>query len=139
MSFNLPLIKAVQYLYGQGTIVKDRDIADKTGYNKATISGIINGKKKASPKFLKNFEKAFDIQLSDFSDGGSQETIIITDAVQLISESMVLLKAEAITNRQMAIEILAAVSGRSVSDVQLLQEKLFSHNLATLVRELKSK
>jgi len=31
---NTPLGMAVQYLYGQGTIKKDKDIAEKTGYNK---------------------------------------------------------------------------------------------------------
>jgi transcriptional regulator with XRE-family HTH domain len=139
MSFNLSIQKAVQYLYGKGMIVKDADISTKTGYNKSSISGIINGKAKASAKFMKTFEKAFDLKLSDFSDGGSQETIIITDAIQLISESMIQLKAEAITNRQMSIEILSAVSQRSVSDVQLLSDKLLSHNLAKLVAELKRK
>jgi hypothetical protein len=139
MTLNLPLQKAVQYLYGQGIITKDRDISDKTGYNKATVSGNINGKKKASPEFLRNFEKAFNVKLGDFTDGGTHESIIVTDAIQLISESILQLKAEAITNRQMIIETLAAVSNRSVSDVQLLSDKLLSHNLAKMLHELKQK
>lgn len=139
MSLNIPLQKAVEYLYLHRLIVKDLDISKKTGYSRSSVSGYLIGKVKASPQFLKNFEKAFDLKLSDFGDTVTQEAIVVTDAVQLISESIVQLKAEALTNRQMSIEILAAVSNRPVSDVQLLSEKLLSHNLALLLSELKRK
>lgn len=137
MQQNQLLIKAVQYLYGKGIISKDKDIAEKMKYNKATVSSYINGKAKASAEFERNFEKTFNIKLKDFAVGGSQETIEKPDAIQLMAENLLQLKAEIQTNRQMMIETLAAVQNRSVSDVQLMAEKLLQHNLAKIVHELK--
>lgn len=137
MNQNQLLIKAVQYLYGKGIISKDKDIADRMKYNKATVSSYINGKSKASAEFERNFEKTFNIKLKDFSKGGSQETIEKPDAMQLLTESLLQVKAEIQANRQMMIEVLSAVSNRPVSDVQLMAEKLLQHNLAKIVHELR--
>jgi transcriptional regulator with XRE-family HTH domain len=137
MHQNELLNKAVQYLYGKGIITKDKDIADKMGYNKATVSSYLSGNAKASSEFEKNFEKAFAIKLKEFATGGKQETIEKPDAIQLIAENLLQMQAETQTNRQLLIEILAAVSDRPVSDVQLMTEKLLQHNLSKLVHELK--
>lgn len=137
MQQNSLLIKAVQYLYGKGIISKDKDIADKMKYNKATVSSYINGKTKASAEFERNFEKTFNLKLKDFAPGGKDEIIEQPDAMQLLTENLLLIKAEIQTNRQMMIETLAAVSNRSVSDVQLMAEKLLQHNLTKIVHELK--
>lgn len=137
MQQNSLLIKAVQYLYGKGIISKDKDIADKMKYNKATVSSYINGKTKASAEFERNFEKAFNVKLKDFQPGGKEETIESPDAIQLMTETLFQLKGEIQTLRQMMIETLAAVSDRPVSDVQLMAEKLLQHNLTKIVHELK--
>jgi transcriptional regulator with XRE-family HTH domain len=137
MHQNELLNKAVQYLYGKGIITKDKDIADKMGYNKATVSSYLSGNAKASSEFEKNFEKAFTLKLKDFAAGGKQETIEKPDAIQLLTESILQIKAEIQTNRQMMIETLAAASNRSVMDVQLMAEKLLQHNLAKILHELK--
>lgn len=66
--YNQDIIKAVRSLYGQGVINKDKDIADKTGYKKSTVSGYISGKVDASPGFRKKFEEVFELKLSDFAE-----------------------------------------------------------------------
>lgn len=137
MPHNVLLIKAVQHLYGKGIISKDKDIADKMKYNKATVSSYINGKSKASAEFERNFEKTFNLKLVDFAAGGKEETIEQPDALQLISENVLQMKAEIQACRQLVIETLAAVSDRPVSDVQLMAEKLLQHNLSRIVNELK--
>lgn len=137
MPHNVLLIKAVQHLYGKGIINKDKDIADKMKYNKATVSSYINGKSKASAEFERNFEKTFNLKLQDFAAGGREETIEQPDALQLLSENILQMKAEIQACRQLVIETLAAVSDRPVSDVQLMAEKLLQHNLAKIVNELK--
>lgn len=137
MQQNQLLVKAVQYLYGKGIISKDKDIADRMKYNKATVSSYINGKAKASAEFERQFEKAFNVKLKDFATGGSHETIEKPDAMQLLSETALQILAEIQTNRQMMIETLAAVQNRTVSDVQLMAEKLLQHNLLKIVDELK--
>ncbi len=137
MPHNVLLIKAVQHLYGKGIINKDKDIADKMKYNKATVSSYINGKSKASAEFERNFEKTFNLKLLDFAAGGKEETIEQPDALQLLSENILQMKAEIQACRQLVIETLAAVSDRPVSDVQLMAEKLLQHNLAKIVNELK--
>lgn len=137
MQQNSLLIKAVQYLYGKGIISKDKDIADKMKYNKATVSSYINGKAKASAEFERNFEKTFNVKLKDFAAGGMQETVEVPDAMQLMAENILQIKAEIQTNRQMMVETLAALQNRAVSDVQVMAEKLLQHNLAKLLHELK--
>ena len=137
MHQNELLNKAVQYLYGKGIITKDKDIADRMGYNKATVSSYLSGNAKASSEFEKNFEKAFTIKLKDFAAGGMQETIKTPDAIQLITESLLQMQAETQTNRQLLVEILASVSDRPVSDIQIMTEKLLQHNLTKIVHELR--
>lgn len=131
------ITQAVQYLYGKGIIKKDKDIADNTGYNKATVSSYISGRTRPSRDFLEKFEKVFTIKLSDFEPGGEKEVIHHPDALQLISENILLLKAEHQTNRQLIIEVLAAITHRSVSEVQVTADKLLSHNLERVVHELR--
>lgn len=131
------LAKAVQHLYGTGDIKKDKDIADKTGYNKATVSSYITGKIPPSAGFLDAFQKVFDVRIEDFETGGSRETIKHPDALQLLSENMLLIKAELQTNRQLMIEVLAAVTSRSVTEVQLISDKILQHNLEKVVSELR--
>lgn len=137
MPHNELLIKAIQHLYGIGVITKDKDIADKTGYNKATVSSYSNGRAKASLDFIRTFEKTFDLSLEDFSKDGKKEVIKKSDAMQLITENIFQIKAEIQTNRQLMIEILSAVSSRSVMDVQMMTEKLLEHNLVKIVHELR--
>lgn len=134
---NTPLGMAVQYLYGQGTIKKDKDIAEKTGYNKATVSSYIGGRTRPSVDFLRTFEKVFSINLADFEPGGEKELIHHPDALQLITENILLLKAEHQTNRQLLIEILASVSSRQVTEVQIIAEKLLSYNVEKMLHELR--
>lgn len=131
------LEKAVQYLYGHGIIKKDKDIADKTEYNKATVSSYLSGKISPSEEFIRKFEKAFRLKLEDFKDGGEHETVAVHDPIQLLSEGILQVKAELQTNRQLMIEVLAAVTNKSVMEVQLLSDKMLSHNLSKILSELK--
>lgn len=131
------LSHAVQYLYGKGLIKRDKEIADKTGYNKATVSSYLSGKIAPSQSFIESFEKVFNLKLADFAEGGSKEEIKHPDALQLLSENILLLKAELQTNRQMMVEVLAAVSHRSVTEVQMMAENFLSHNLSKVLSELK--
>lgn len=66
LKHNQELIKAVADLYNNKVIRKDKDIADRTGYSKSTVSGYISGKVLASDDFLKEFENKFEIRLSDY-------------------------------------------------------------------------
>ena len=125
--------KAVQHLYGQGIITKDKDIADKTGYNKATVSSYVNGKSKISLEFIRTFEKSFNLKLTDF---GTTEKIVVEDSIQLLTEKILLIQAELQTNRQMIIEVLASVSEKSVTEVQLDAERFLAHNLKKILSEL---
>ena len=131
------LSKAVQYLYGVGTIKKDKDIADKTGYNKATVSSYISGKITPSAGFIDSFERVFKVKLSQFQEGGDKEVVVVPDAMQLLSESVLQLKAEMQTNRQLMVEVLAAVTNRPVTEVQLMAERFLSHNLTKIAIELR--
>lgn len=126
------LTAAVQYLYGQGLITKDKDIADKTGYNKATVSSYISGRTRPSSEFIDKFQSAFRINLDDFAPGGEKEIIQQPDAVMQILDNVRMQRAEHITNRQLLIEVLAATTSRSVSEVQLMAERLLSHNMEKL-------
>jgi transcriptional regulator with XRE-family HTH domain len=137
MHHNPLLEKAIQYLYGKGIITKDKDVADKMGYNKTTVSAYIKGKSKSSPKFNKEFENTFNIKLSDFAPGGKEETIKKPDAIQLLAESILQIKAEIQTNRTMMIEVLSKVKDRPVMEIQLMAEKLLEHNLSKILNELK--
>lgn len=134
---NNELIHAIQYLRGKGIVNRDKDIAEKTGYNKTTVSSYINGTYTPSRTFIEAFENAFSIKLADFKSKGEKEQIQHPDAMQLISENVLVLKAEHQTNRQLLIEILSAVTHRSVSEVQLMADKILSHNLERILHELK--
>lgn len=72
---SLALSQAVQYLYGKGSIKKDKDIVDKTGYNKATVSSYISGRTKPSKDFVEKFEKVFAIKLEEFGPGQEREIV----------------------------------------------------------------
>lgn len=134
---NEPLVKAVQYLYGKGIIRKDKDISDKTEYNKASVSSYLSGNLKASESFIRKFEQVFNLSLKDFEEGGSLDTIRHPDVMQLLSETILQLKAETQTNRQLLVEVLAAVTNRPVTEVQMMAERFLSHNLAKILSELK--
>lgn len=137
MHDNTLLVKAVDYLYSKRIITKDRDICNKMGYSSGTVSSYLSGKAKASLQFEKEFEKTFNIRLNDFVPGGAEDAIKIPDSIQMISESVLQMKAELQTNRQLMVEILALVSHRSVMEIQVMSEKLLEHNLAKILNELK--
>ena len=64
---NIDLQFAVQYLRDKKLISKDKDIAEKMGVGAGTVSNYVNGMGKASAKFRKNFEIAYNINLKDYS------------------------------------------------------------------------
>lgn len=134
---NYAFRQAVQWLYGQGIIKKDKDIADRTKRNKATVSSYITGRVVASKEFLSDFEKAFTLKLSDFEPGGDREVIRTPDVNQLLSENVLILKAEMQTNRQLLVELLAAVTKRPVTEVQLMAERFLERNVEKILHELR--
>lgn len=129
---------AIKYLLGKGVIERaGRDIAAKTGYDKSTVSSYTTGRITPSEEFVKVFEQAYKLNLKDFDKGGGKEVLKHPDALQLLSENILLLKAEAQTNRQLIVEVLANVSKRSVMEVSAVAETQLSHNLTKIVHELK--
>lgn len=53
----------VAFLKGRGIIKRDKEIADRTGFNKAVISTYLNGKINASKNFLNKFYEVFEKDL----------------------------------------------------------------------------
>jgi transcriptional regulator with XRE-family HTH domain len=134
---NATLKNAVRYLYGKGLISNDKDIADATGYNKATVSSYINGKTQASGNFIEKFEQVFNLKLKEFEKGGKGEAVEKRDAAQTITETVLLLEAKQDTILQLLIEILAGVTNRSFVEVQTTASNALRSNLAKLEGELK--
>lgn len=131
------LASAVQYLYGKGIIKKDKDISDKTGYNKATVSSYINGKISPSEGFVKTFEKVFRLSLKDFEKGGQLEQVPATDPLQLISEKVLQIYATARVNQSLLVEILANQTGKTVMELQRATTAAMDAELKELLHELR--
>ncbi len=117
------LENAVQYLYGKGVIKKDKDIADKTGYNKATISSYITGRTKPSDYFLRIFEKSYSLKLSNFKGNINQSIDDDDDHQSLIKDGSIedkinYLNAMTKVNQSLLIEILASQSGKTYMEIQ---------------------
>lgn len=72
--FNEDIKNAVRWLKGRGIIDKDKDIVEKTGYGKSTVSGYISGKIDASADFRTKFENAFELSLADFSSVSNSDS-----------------------------------------------------------------
>ena len=72
--YNEDIKRAVRWLKGRGIINKDKDIVDKTGYRKSTVSGYISGKIDASSDFRTKFENAFKLSLADFESESESGT-----------------------------------------------------------------
>ena len=134
---NTSLQKAVQYLYGQGIIKKDKDIADKTNYNKATVSSYTSGRTKVSEDFVQAFERVFKIKLKDFEDGGMLAPIEIKNPSQIMLERVVQLTAISRVNQSLLVEILASQSGKTVMELQRAVSSAMDAELKSLLAELK--
>lgn len=134
---NISLQKAVQYLYGQGAIKKDKDIADKTGYNKATVSSYTSGRTKVSEDFAEAFERVFKIKLKDFEDGGMLAPIEIKNPSQLMLERVVQLTAISRVNQSLLVEILASQTGKTVMELQRAVSSAMDAELKSALAELK--
>ena len=128
---------AVQFLYGKGMIKKDKDIADKTGYNKATVSSYISGRTKASEDFIATFEKAFKVSLKDFAKGGELEPIPVVDPIQVLTEKVIQAYATARVNQSLLVELLAGQSGKTVMELQRIVSTAMDSELKQLLAELK--
>lgn len=64
---NQPLKNAIKHLKSEGLIrFENKDVAERTGYDKSTVSEYIRGIEPASPTFQKEFEEKFGICLEDF-------------------------------------------------------------------------
>lgn len=131
------LASAVQYLYGKGIIKKDKDISDKTGYNKATVSSYINGKIKTSADFIQAFERVFKLKLKDFEKGGQLEQVPATDPMQLIAEKVLQVYATARVNQSLLVEILANQTGKTVMELQRATTAAMDAELKELLHELR--
>jgi transcriptional regulator with XRE-family HTH domain len=131
------LASAVQYLYGKGIIKKDKDISDKTGYNKATVSSYINGKINPSEEFTKTFERVFKVQLKDFEKGGQHEQVPAVDPLQLITEKILQVYATERVNQSLLVELLASQTGKTVMELQRAVSSSMDAELKELINELK--
>ncbi len=136
---NAALIAAVQHLYGKGIVKKDKDIADKTGYNKASVSSYLSGNVKASENFVKKFQQVYGLSLSDFRAGGAQETIKVEDPLRSLTEKMLQLTAVARVNQSLLIEVLAHQTGKTVMELNRAVSSAMDGELKQLVNELRPK
>lgn len=62
------LQNAVEYLKGMRVIVKDVDIAEKTGYLRSQISNYLRGTVPPSRPFQAKFEEVYGISFEDFNE-----------------------------------------------------------------------
>jgi len=53
------LQESIRILKGKGVITRDKDVADKTGYSKVSISGMLSGTVNISTKFRTKFNEVF--------------------------------------------------------------------------------
>lgn len=134
---NLELAKAVQYLRGKGIVHKDKDIAEKTGYGKASISNYVNGKMTASKEFIKKFETVYKLKLADFKPGGNKEEIDVPDGDQMVAESVIQIMATARTNQSLLVEVLANQTGKTVMELQRVVSDTMAVELKQILHELK--
>lgn len=61
---NEKLREDVAFLKGKNIIKRDKEIADRTGFNKTVVSTYLSGKVSASKNFLRKFYEAFEKDLS---------------------------------------------------------------------------
>lgn len=139
MENHIAIANAVQYLYGKGIIKKDKDIADKTGYNKSTVSSFITGHTKASLPFIQKFEKAFRLSLKDFVKGGTHEPVPIADPTQMNTEKLLQVYAIGRTNQSLLVEVLAHLKNIPVMEVQRTVTSAMADELKGLKDELQQK
>lgn len=62
------LQNAYNYLVSTGVVESFQDVGQRMGYNKSTVSVNIKGDRKASPVFIKRFEKAFELDLVNYNE-----------------------------------------------------------------------
>ncbi len=127
------LVRAVQYLYGQGLISKDREIADATGYNKSTVSSYVGGKVEPSDEFIAKFQKAYNLKISDFQEG---ENVEVANYQQLLAERIIRIEAQVNVNKQLLVELLSFKTGKSMTEVNTIAEKAYDHLVSKLIAEL---
>lgn len=53
------LVLAVRKLKAEGRIVRDKEVADETGYSKESISNMLSGRSAVSEKFKRKFEEVY--------------------------------------------------------------------------------
>ena len=131
------LKNAVQYLYGIGEIKKDKDIAERLGYNKSTVSSYITGRSEPSRDFVETFENVFKIKLSDFAEGGNKEIIVKDDPMQLFAENLLQVKAYVRVNQSLLAEILANQTNKTVMELHRVISTAMDAELKEIARELK--
>lgn len=132
MNINSPLFKAVKYLTARGDILNSAELAEKMNYSTASVSRYMTGKEIVSDKFKVKFERTFDIKLEYFEPGGKNENVETPNLIEDINESLLVIKAEIATSRQMMIEFLAVAQNKSVMEVQAMADTLLAHNLKKL-------
>lgn len=128
---NPELIAAVEHLYNQKVIKKDKDIVESTGYSKGTVSGYIKGTAKASEEFLNKFEDSFKIKLANFRNGETPEPrqVILTGAHVTLQDYIDLLKKNNERAEQEKEKILLALE--RVSAMYLTLNEVKSNSDAT--------
>jgi hypothetical protein len=84
--FNKGLQEAVKKLYELGIIKAQVDIVDRTGYGKSTVSEYVNGNKEASPDFIDEFEKVFDLKISRNTPAKNSNTLAQSARVYSIDD-----------------------------------------------------
>lgn len=128
---------AIQYLKGKGVIKRDGDIAQKTGYNKSTVSSYIGGRTIPSENFLHKFESVYGIKLDQFKKGSPTDEIPIKDPLRELLEQVLQIKAYSIVNQSLLVEILAEQTGKPVMQYRTIVEQAMEAELKSLMTLLK--
>jgi hypothetical protein len=128
--YNQDLKNAIRWLKGQGIIDKDKDIVEKTGYGKSTVSGYAKGRIEASPDFRTKFEEVFKLQLKSF------QNFHIIDS-NMVQEPIVEYKTKSVQDKY--VELLEKTLNEKEADLKTFRSAIEKiTQVDSSVTELKS-
>ncbi|RYE02354.1 MAG: hypothetical protein EOP50_00195 [Sphingobacteriales bacterium] len=115
---------AVAYLIGKGVIKKDGDVVERLKMSKGTFSAYKGGKLPPSKNFVRNFENAYEIKLSDFDPAKAAVDAekSLSDASKRSVEEKYIALLEEKVNDQVQLQQLET----RVDDLQRTVEALFA-------------
>lgn len=119
--YNEDIRAAVRYLLGQGIIEADKDVAEKVGLSKSTVSPYLSGKERASTNFRTKFEEVFNVKLSDFVSADINTPLPPGNIVRTLADYIIMIER---FNKTMSEAISAGLISLKEGQKQL-GEQLF--------------